>query len=491
MSDNRDEHYQPWLQSAELPPVPALADGGIAKPRDSAPLGYDLGSSPTSLPKALPTERVGPSFADRARRFLLALRTGALRFADWTIATGDRADIPARIAALHLDDKLRRGASVTADAARTAAQAAGDAGAKARNDFAALKIGEKLADTGATLVANGREKLDQVVSTIRPAKPDDADVAPPPSGLAALLEREQAAPVAAVSTAPALPLFADMPSGTQTMAAPSAPRTAPSPATTQRHNAGGGNGGGDHNGGWWRDRTLWIGFAIGASLAALALAYVAGQRSGGVDKAEVETIVHDYILANPQIIPQAMERLQGQQNSAAITALRPQIETPFAGAWAGNAKGDVTLVVFSDFACGFCRQSVGDIDRLLKNDPNVKIIFRELPILSEASVEAARAGLTAAAQGKYMAFHTAMFANSPPTTASIAAASAKAGLTSGEGATVPTRATMDRELQANLAAAQKLGFQGTPAWVVGDRTLNGAVGYDEMKRAVDAARAGK
>src|SRR3546814_16329163 len=92
-----------------------------------------------------------------------------------------------------------------------------------------------------------------------------------------------------------------------------------------------------------------------------------------MSKSEVETVVAAYIKANPQIIPEALEAQRDREIAKAIDAIRPALEKPYAGAWAGNADGDVTLVVFPDYACGFCRASVPDIDRLLREDKRRKV----------------------------------------------------------------------------------------------------------------------
>src|SRR3546814_1969705 len=116
---------------------------------------------------------------------------------------------------------------------------------------------------------------------------------------------------------------------------------------------------------------IW-GLAIGGLLL-LALAFWLGGRfGGGMSKGEVETIVADYIKANPQIIHEALEAQRKGEIAKAIDTIRPALEKPYAGAWAGNADSDVTLVVFTDYACGFCRASVPDVDRLIREDTQRK-----------------------------------------------------------------------------------------------------------------------
>lgn len=236
------------------------------------------------------------------------------------------------------------------------------------------------------------------------------------------------------------------------------------------------------------------------ALAAMGLAGVAGGIALGAgiagapgdtpDKASIEAVVRDYILAHPEIIPEAMERLQSRKEAIAIASDRKAIETPFAGAWAGNPKGDVTLVMFSDYNCPYCRASVPDIDKLLAADPKLKVVWREIPVLGPPSEAAARAALAAAMQGGYQPFHHAVFAAGRVDPARLAAAGKAAGLD-------PARLTADakgadvaHELESNIAIASRLGVSGTPAFIVGNRMLSGAVGHDALLQAIADARKG-
>jgi protein-disulfide isomerase len=220
-------------------------------------------------------------------------------------------------------------------------------------------------------------------------------------------------------------------------------------------------------------------------------------RAAGIDadqQAAFEALIEQYILDNPEIIPEAIERLRTKQAAQRIDGIRGQIETPFANAsFAGNPNGDVVLVEYSDFACGFCRKSVGDVQRLIDEDPNLKVVFRELPILSEASADAAAWALAAArqGQGKYYAFHKAMFKQPRPDKASIQAAAQAAGLDIGAAQAFVATPAVQQELQQNVQIAQQLEFTGTPSWVVGDQIFNGAVGFDQLKDAIAATREAK
>jgi protein-disulfide isomerase len=204
----------------------------------------------------------------------------------------------------------------------------------------------------------------------------------------------------------------------------------------------------------------------------------------------IEAIVRDYILNNPEIIPEAVEILQNRQKSSAIDAVRAQIEQPFAGnAFAGNPDGDVVVVEYSDFNCPYCKQTERDIARVIAEDKNVKVVFRELPILSEASNDAALMALAAAKQGKYYAFHKTMFATGRPTPSTIQAAANEVGLDMTAARAFIASPEAKQEIQNNIAIAQQMRFTGTPAWVVGDQSEVGAVGYDGLKEMIAKARA--
>lgn len=237
-------------------------------------------------------------------------------------------------------------------------------------------------------------------------------------------------------------------------------------------------------------RSRWaILLAAGAGLAAGSVASRAA--AGDPDRAAIEAIVHDYILAHPEIIPQAIEELRTRQTKAAIDADRSAIETPFAGAWAGNPKGDVTLVMFSDYACPYCKASGPEVDRLLAEDPKLKVVWREIPVLGPQSEAAARDALAAAKQGRYLPFHRALLAASGrPDEETVAAVGRGAGLDPAKLAVAGTAPDIAAEIAHNLALAGKLGIDGTPTFVVGDRMLSGAVGYEALKAAIAAVRRG-
>ena len=149
-------------------------------------------------------------------------------------------------------------------------------------------------------------------------------------------------------------------------------------------------------------------------------------------------------------------------------------------------------MVFTDYACGFCRASVPDVDRLIREDKRLKVVFRELPNIAPQSRDAALMALAAARQGKYDAFHHAMFAASSLDAAGIATAAQRAGVvTDGTADATANEALFQRELDSNLAIATQLQLNATPTWIVGDQLFQGQIGYDALKQAVAKARAAK
>ena len=222
-----------------------------------------------------------------------------------------------------------------------------------------------------------------------------------------------------------------------------------------------------------------------AGAAATVAATGGGTPVSTSDKAAIEKIVQDYILDHGEILQQSIERLQAREMAKVVDANRALIETPYRGAWEGNPKGDVVLVEFFDYACGYCRASLPDVDRLLKEDPKLKIVYREIPVLGPDSTAAAELSLKVARTGRYAAFHRAAFAARPD-----AAMREKLTRQFGVDASAPDPEAKE-EITTNYQLQNALRITGTPSWVVGDKVLSGAVGYDALKAAIAAVRAGK
>ena len=206
------------------------------------------------------------------------------------------------------------------------------------------------------------------------------------------------------------------------------------------------------------------------------------------NKAGIEQVVRSYILDHPEILPEAMDRLRDREMKKQLAGVAELVEAPFPGAILGNPQGKITLVEFTDYACSFCRQSVADVDALIAANPDLKVVVRDLPILSPSSTEAARMALAAAEQGRFAAFHKAMFAIGRPSPQTIAAAAQAAGIDMARARQTIANPRIDAEINKNLQFARQLGFEGTPSWVIGDVLMSGAVGQQQLAKAIAEAR---
>ena len=196
-------------------------------------------------------------------------------------------------------------------------------------------------------------------------------------------------------------------------------------------------------------------------------------------------IVRQGLLADPKILSDAVDALRDAQYAPVLAANRAAIETPFASSWKGAAKPDVTLVEFFDYACPYCKASNPTVDRLLNEDKSLRVVYRELPILGPDSVTAARLSLEASKLGRFAKFHDTLWAAGRPATDTIATAAQAAGIEPKPNGDPQ----IETELKRNYQLAEQLGATGTPLFVVGNRVLNGAVGYDMLKQAIGEARA--
>ena len=195
-------------------------------------------------------------------------------------------------------------------------------------------------------------------------------------------------------------------------------------------------------------------------------------------------IVRQGLLADPNILSETVDALRDAQYAPVLEANRAAIEVPFASSWKGAAKPDVTLVEFYDYACPYCKASNPVIDRLLKEDQGLRVVYRELPILGPDSVVAARLALQASKMGRFGRFHDTLWAAGRPAPDTVEKAAQAAGIPP---APVQDPA-IEAELKKNFQLAGQLGATGTPVFIVGDRVMNGAVGYDALKQAIATAR---
>lgn len=195
-------------------------------------------------------------------------------------------------------------------------------------------------------------------------------------------------------------------------------------------------------------------------------------------------IVRQGLLADPKILTEAVDALRDAQYEPVLDANRAAIETPFGSSWKGAAKPEVTLVEFFDYACPYCKASNPAVDRLIGEDKGLRVVYRELPILGPDSVTAARLSLQASKLGRFAQFHDTLWATGRPAPDTNARAAQAAGLAPAP----PQDPAIDAELRQNVSLAGQLGATGTPLFVVGNRVMNGAVGYDMLKDAIAKAR---
>ena len=220
-----------------------------------------------------------------------------------------------------------------------------------------------------------------------------------------------------------------------------------------------------------------VGGVIGSLLTAALLAFAAPSVISS-------RIVRQGLIADPKILSDTIDALRDAQYAPVLEANRAAIETPFASSWKGTTKPDVTLVEFFDYACPYCKASNPHVDKLLQEDKGLRVVYRELPILGPDSVTAARLSLEASKLGRFAQFHDSLWAAGRPAPDTNAAAAKIAGID----AAPKSDPEIEAELKRNFQLAGQLGATGTPLFVIGNRVMNGAVGYDALKQAIAAAR---
>ncbi len=247
--------------------------------------------------------------------------------------------------------------------------------------------------------------------------------------------------------------------------------------------------------------SLWLprrALVLIAGLVALAGPLAAAEFTPA-QKTEMGQVIHDYLMANPEVLRDAIAELQSREKDAENAAqskitgnLSGPLYSPASGTVIGNPNGKVTLVEFFDYNCGYCKHALGDLASLMKNNPDMRVILKDFPILSPGSVEAAQIAIAARNQfkgDKFWEFHQKLLGARGPIGRVQALAVAK-----------DLGADMDRlqrdadkaDVRANIAEsldiAKDLALNGTPSYVVGQEVVVGAVGYDELKAKLDNAR---
>jgi len=211
---------------------------------------------------------------------------------------------------------------------------------------------------------------------------------------------------------------------------------------------------------------------------------------------EIIAIIREALRTDTTLLRDAITALQGEEEraksstaSGAITDLQQALVRNPGDPVAGNPNGDVTVVEFFDLRCPYCRRMVPVVNELIRRDPNVRVVFKDFPILGPASTLGARAMLAAQKQGGYLKMYHALMTGSPSVDdAGLRAAAGRAGLDWERLQRDMGDPEIQGRLNANLALGRKLDIQGTPAYVIGTQMLPGAVDIGTLTAAVAAAR---
>lgn len=231
-------------------------------------------------------------------------------------------------------------------------------------------------------------------------------------------------------------------------------------------------------------------------LSALALLYAAGILESQRDSPDIESRLQGYLLANPEVLIESVNRLQARrqaaENSELSTVIAQRHDEIFndpdspVGA---NPKGDAVLVEFFDYNCPYCRQATPMLDSLEREDKGLRLVFKEYPILGLGSVFAARATPASHKQGKYLAFHKTMMAyQGRITEESSLEVAANVGLDVERLKQDMTDPAIEEIIKRNVALAQALRISGTPSFVVGKEIVQGLTDASSLKRLIASAR---
>jgi protein-disulfide isomerase len=231
------------------------------------------------------------------------------------------------------------------------------------------------------------------------------------------------------------------------------------------------------------------------ALAALLLVAPTAHADEAPDRDAIRAVVRELLLAEPELVYEALREYQNREEqraqartAEAIRQLGGELDGPDAVV-VGNPQGDVTLVEFFDYRCGYCRRMLPTLQTLLDRDPKLRIVLKDFPILGPDSLTAARAAVAARRQdGDFWRLHVAMMEAEDLSEAAILALAQGLGFDAERLARDMRDPSVDRELQANIGLAQRIGINGTPAYVLGGELIPGAVPLDELTRRMERIR---
>lgn len=238
---------------------------------------------------------------------------------------------------------------------------------------------------------------------------------------------------------------------------------------------------------------------VSALLLAWAVASPAQAEMNADDKREIERIVRDYILQNPEVVEKALIALETQRREAKvaeqagkITELKEAILNSQHQAVLGNPKGRVTLVEFFDYNCGYCKRALNDMLALMESNPDLRVVMKEFPILSEGSMEAARISIAVKDINPelYLDYHRELLARGGQANLQKAMSIAKElGLDMDALTKAADDGSVTENIQEVRQIAEALGISGTPSYVVGGEMIPGAIGFDRLQTRIQEAAA--
>jgi protein-disulfide isomerase len=235
-----------------------------------------------------------------------------------------------------------------------------------------------------------------------------------------------------------------------------------------------------------------------------ALDIARAQLFSSEQRGEIEKVIRDYLLRNPEILQEVIQEMERRQAQADAEKHRDAIKEHAEALFnskrqvvIGNPQGDVTMVEFFDYNCGFCRKALADKIELMKIDPKLRVVLKEFPVLGEGSTQAAQVAVAVRMQDKtggkkYFEFHQKMFASRGQVDRTRALAVAREiGL---DIARVERDMTSDEvrlTLEEDFKLAEALGINGTPTYVFNGQVVVGAVGIEKLREAINTVRCGK
>ncbi len=239
-----------------------------------------------------------------------------------------------------------------------------------------------------------------------------------------------------------------------------------------------------------------IALAVAGHLSATPAQAAEASAFSGAQREELKKMMREYLLENPEVISDALTELDSRaekskvaKRASVLASRRQEIYNPSEGTIIGNPRGDVTVVEFFDYNCGYCKSMFQAMAEILKEDPKLRLVLKEYPILGQPSVTASRAALAARKQGKYSEFHMALLGYKGSLSESVVLAVAQnVGLDVRKLQEDMKDPAITELLVKNHDLAEELGVEGTPQIIIGDNFLPGAVPKQELVAAIAKAR---